>query len=286
MTSHPDLISGTTTNEGCTLHYTTIPPPPGTSPPLLLFIPGGAGHSTQFLTLLPHMLPDYQPATFSRRQHGLSTPLIRNNHVQLNPCQQVRDVLAVVDGSDKQPFSIFASSGGAIIALHLAAMYPARVRQLVAHEPPLVTLLPDYYELLEFFFKVQALYVTEGWEAAMELFQTRMVGYEGVPRLGGEGEGDVERFVRFEMMGFAIPPDLEGVREGFRRGKGEGKGRVVMAVGRESRDAFYARSARRAAEVLGCECVEMTGNHTGWRYETEVFAGELRGVLEAAGGSE
>ena len=38
---------------------------------------------------------------------------------------------------------MFASSGGAVTALALVAAYPADVTTLVAHEPPLIMLLPD-----------------------------------------------------------------------------------------------------------------------------------------------
>src|SRR6185312_4175492 len=41
------------------------------------------------------------------------------------------------------PVDIFASSGGAVNSLALVAEHPDDVRILVAHEPPLIALLPD-----------------------------------------------------------------------------------------------------------------------------------------------
>lgn len=41
------------------------------------------------------------------------------------------------------PVDLFASSGGAVNALALVAKHPEEVRTLVAHEPPLASLLPD-----------------------------------------------------------------------------------------------------------------------------------------------
>jgi pimeloyl-ACP methyl ester carboxylesterase len=38
---------------------------------------------------------------------------------------------------------MFASSGGAVAALALVAAYPDDVTTLVAHEPPLIPVLPD-----------------------------------------------------------------------------------------------------------------------------------------------
>src|SRR5439155_17004531 len=41
------------------------------------------------------------------------------------------------------PVEMFASSGGAVTALALVAAYPGDVITLVAHEPPLIPVLPD-----------------------------------------------------------------------------------------------------------------------------------------------
>src|SRR5438105_13801446 len=41
---------------------------------------------------------------------------------------------------------MFASSGGAVTALALVAAYPKDLTTLVAHEPPLLALLPDAKE--------------------------------------------------------------------------------------------------------------------------------------------
>ena len=50
---------------------------------------------------------------------------------------------AVIEGLSAGPVEMFASSGGAVTALALVATYPSDVTTLVAHEPPLLALLPD-----------------------------------------------------------------------------------------------------------------------------------------------
>ncbi|KAK2778649.1 hypothetical protein FQN52_002683 [Onygenales sp. PD_12] len=289
------LTSATTTNEGCTLHYTTIPPSPSPSPstptpPLLLFIPGGAGHSTQFHPLLPYFHPTYQPATYSRRQHGLSKPLPSSpGHVHLNPAQQVRDALAVVDALGHpapRKFYIFGNSGGALIAFHLATLYPERVAGLVAHEGMITPLVPRYDEVMDFLFETYALFLERGAGVATKHFQKGFVGYdevggEGEPlaRLGGGEEGDEENLLRYELLTLSgFYPDLGRVREAGVR--------VALAVGRKSKGAFYAVGMQRQSEILGCRLFEVPGNHTGYRYETEAFARELGGILEGLRGGE
>ena len=41
------------------------------------------------------------------------------------------------------PVDLFASSGGAVTALALVAAHPDDVLTLVAHEPPMIAVLPD-----------------------------------------------------------------------------------------------------------------------------------------------
>ena len=46
-------------------------------------------------------------------------------------------------GAQAGPVEMFASSGGAVTALALVAAYPDDVTTLVAHEPPMIPVLPD-----------------------------------------------------------------------------------------------------------------------------------------------
>ena len=50
---------------------------------------------------------------------------------------------AILDDLGAESADLFGSSGGAVTGLALVARHPGRVRTLVAHEPPLLELLPD-----------------------------------------------------------------------------------------------------------------------------------------------
>ena len=50
---------------------------------------------------------------------------------------------AVIEALGVGPVEMFASSGGAVTALALVATSPNDVTTLVAHESPLLALLPD-----------------------------------------------------------------------------------------------------------------------------------------------
>lgn len=68
------------------------------------------------------------------------------------------------------PVDLFASSGGAVNALALVAKYPEDVRTLVAHEPPLASVLPDREHVLAAARAIQETYLRKGWGAGMAHF--------------------------------------------------------------------------------------------------------------------
>ncbi len=61
----------------------------------------------------------------------------------MTPEQQADDVHRLLSALGAQPAYVFGSSGGAVVGLALVTAHPDQVRTLVAHEPPVVELLPD-----------------------------------------------------------------------------------------------------------------------------------------------
>jgi pimeloyl-ACP methyl ester carboxylesterase len=273
--SPPIFTRGTTSNEGCTLHFTTILHATGeTGKPPLIFAPGGSGHSTQYLDIMPHLTSKFRPATFSRRQHGLSTPLPGTSFVYLNPAQQARGILAVAGalGFGTQKLYLFSSSGGGVISFQPAATHPERVAHLIAHEMPCAALLPDSDKVLNFLFAVHAAYLADGEAAAYNLFLPHFPGYDDLPRMGGAAEGDEERFLKYELLPLSLyTPDLRRVKENGVS--------VAFTYGKLSRDASFVRSTIELASILGCQRYLVPGNHTGFRYEPEAFATETLKIL-------
>jgi len=71
---------------------------------------------------------------------------------------------------------VFGSSSGAIVALDLLTRHPDRVTTVIAHEPPLVELVPDGPAVKTVFDEVYATWQREGGEAAMREFATKIFG--------------------------------------------------------------------------------------------------------------
>ena len=68
------------------------------------------------------------------------------------------------------PVDVFASSGGAITALALVAAYPDRRGTLVAHEPPVIPVVPDAAQAERARAAVRDVYEAGGWGAGMAAF--------------------------------------------------------------------------------------------------------------------
>ena len=106
-----------------------------------LFMIGQPMTAAGFGALTSHF-PDRTVVTYDPRGLGRSTRTDgRDDH---SPTVQAYDVHAVIEALDAGPVAMFASSGGAVTALALVAAYPDDVVTLVAHEPPLIPVLPDF----------------------------------------------------------------------------------------------------------------------------------------------
>src|SRR4051812_16299374 len=105
-----------------------------------LFMIGQPMDASGFATLASHF-PDRTVVTYDPRGLGRSTR--KDGRVDHSPGVQADDVHAVIETLGAGPVEMFASSGGAVTALALVAAYPDDVSILVAHEPPLIPVLPD-----------------------------------------------------------------------------------------------------------------------------------------------
>jgi pimeloyl-ACP methyl ester carboxylesterase len=198
----------------------------------------------------------------------------------------VDDAKRLIEKLSDGPAYVFGSSSGAIVGLHLLAGHPGAVRTLVAHEPPLVTLLPDAADHLAFFDEVYDIYRREGWAAAMDRFNTGVgmdraemprlpEGVELPPHIAqmlGRLRANLEYFLEHELRQYPpAVPDLDALRPLT--------GRLVLAGGRASRGLLPYRPNLVLAERLGLSVVEFPGDHIGYAEEPDAFAARLTEVL-------
>ena len=134
------MTTNTLETDGASIVYDVrgeLPPADG-RPPLVLI--GQPMDASGFGALSSHFT-DRTVVTYDPRGLGRSTR--SDGRTDNSPTVQAEDVHALIDALDAGPVDLFASSGGAVTALALVAAYPGDVATLVAHEPPIITVLPD-----------------------------------------------------------------------------------------------------------------------------------------------
>ena len=149
---------------GATLYYEVRG-----SGPVLLMMPGGPADARVFQHIAEALASDYTVVTYDPR--GLSHSTLEA------PVQDERiveifadDVHRLLTATAKEPAHVFASSGGAVIGLELAARHPEEVRTLVSHEPPAAALLPDPARERAAMAEIVETFRTAGIGSAMQKF--------------------------------------------------------------------------------------------------------------------
>jgi pimeloyl-ACP methyl ester carboxylesterase len=170
-------------------------------PPLLMI--GQPMTATGFATLASHF-PDRTVVTYDPR--GLGRSIRNDGRVDHAPTVQAGDVHAVIEALDGGPVEMFASSGGAVTALALVATYLDDVTTLVAHEPPLIPVLPDAAAAERALASVRDAYEAKGSNAGMAAF---------IAMTSWRGEFTDEYFAQPppDPAGFGMPTEDDGSRD-------------------------------------------------------------------------
>ena len=258
--------------------------------PVLLLIGSPIGASG-FPTLASHFA-DRTVVTYDPR--GVERSVRSDGAGELSPDDHASDLAALIEKLDVGPVDIFASSGGAVNALALAAKHPDLINTLVAHEPPLAAIVPDSEAALAACEDIYQTYQRHGMGAGMAKF-IAIVGYEG------EIPDDYTRQPAPDPAMFGLPTEDDGSREDALLGQNlrgctsyqpdfgaldKAKDRIVIGVGEESSNQLAGRGGRAAAARLGLEPVVFPSNHGGFlgnEYgqpgKPQEFAAKLREVL-------
>ena len=148
--------------------------------PVLLLIPGGNGDAGFYAPLVKALADRFTVISYDRRGFSRSAADGAVTADRLNSdCDDARGLIELVTAA---PAYVFGSSSGAIVAMQLLGRHSECVRAVVAHEPPVVRLLPDSAHWLELFDDIYDIYRNKGARPAMR----RFVAAAGVgpPRLG------------------------------------------------------------------------------------------------------
>lgn len=275
----------------------------GDGPPLLL-ISGGGGDAGMYEGAAPLLAERYTVLSYDRR--GNSRSRFTDPDAAIDVAAQSADAVAILDHYGVSRAHVFGGSGGAIIALDVLAHHGDRLLGLVAHEPPLVSILPpdspewrDIAEIgriarekspLRAYAVFGAMVMNDPpWLFRSATGQALVAGASrialpvgaAVRRItGGEPSsmtrqlGNADLLLRRELplIGLDYRPDL--------RALGDARVGWRLATGRDSVGKPYHRPAHVLAERLGVPCEEFPGGHTVYIERPREFTETLQRILD------
>jgi pimeloyl-ACP methyl ester carboxylesterase len=242
----------------------------------LLVIVGAPMPAADFAPLADALAVDHTVVTLDPR--GMAHSVLDDPDQDSTPALRADDVVAVLDALDAGTADVFGSSGGAVTGLALVTRHPDRVRTLVAHEPPLLELLPEAAEQRAAVEDMIDTFHREGLGPAWVKFMVN-AGFD-LSRLPAPPPGppseqaltDGARFFDHELRGTTrYLPDVRGLTAG--------PAQVIVGIGVESGDLVTDRTSRALAERLGTSPVMFPGDHGGFIGHAEAFADVLRKVI-------
>lgn len=273
---------------GATIAYDVRGPEAGR--PLLLI--GQPMTAEGFGTLAGHF-PDRLVVTYDPR--GLGRSARHDGATDNRPEVQADDVHRLITHLGAGPVDLFGSSGGAVTGLALVTAHPEQVATFVAHEPPVLTLLPDADAVRRASQTVTDVYHQRGWGAGMAAFIA-------LTYVDGELPADFELAVP-DPAAFGLPGQDDGSRAdpllsgasapvtAYRpdvEALAVAPTRIVVAFGEKSGGMMTARATLALADALGVQPTPFPGDHGGFLGgefgqvgEPDAFAARLGEVLRA-----
>ncbi|GIG20575.1 hydrolase [Cellulomonas chitinilytica] len=266
-----------------------LPTADGRPPVLLIGQPMGAGG----FGTLARLLDDRTVLTYDPR--GLDRSTRTDGSITNTPQQQADDLhrlIAEVGG----PVDLMGSSGGAVTGLELVATHPEDVRTFVAHEPPLLGVLPDAAQAFAAEKRVQDAYHQRGWGAGMATF-IALTSWQGefTDDFAREPVDPAVFGLPTQDDGGRVDPLLSGISNAVTAYEPDvaaltaASTRVVVVAGIESKGLLTWRAPSALADALGVELTVFPSHHTGFMGdefghpgEPEAFAARLREVLDAS----
>jgi pimeloyl-ACP methyl ester carboxylesterase len=253
------------------------------SGPVLLMMPGGPADAGAFRRIAGYLDSDYTVVTYDPRglSHSpLDVPVKDERIVQIF----ADDAHRLLAATGKEPAFVFASSGGAVIALELVARHPEQVRTLVPHEPPAPALSPDPARARAAMEEIVQTYRAAGIGPAMQKFMVQ-TGIRSGPPPPPPGEptpemreamAQMQKNMNFWLGHYflaisAYEPEFDVLKAGPTR--------IVPGVGEESRGELANEGGLALAKRLGTQAVVFPGAHGGFESHAPEFAVKLREVL-------
>ncbi|MFD7765764.1 alpha/beta fold hydrolase [Streptomyces sp. NPDC059787] len=277
-----DPTIGSLRVNGATLHYEVRG-----QGPLVLLIPGGTGGAASFDGIADDLAAECTVATYDPR--GMSRSTLDDPDAEQQVAEHADDAFRMLELlSPGEPALLFGASSGAIVSLHLLTAHPERITRVVAHEPPVVEVLPDAAEHRALIAHVRDTFRTQGLMPAMAVFAAGLKKDGDTTEPKAELKLPPQAAARAEQTMANLPyfvgrivPSFMSYAPDIRRLEGLSD-RLVIAGGQDSHGELPYRSAAFLAERLGTELQHFPGGHIGLTTHPTEFGELLRKALQAS----
>lgn len=233
--------------------------------------------ASSFAPLADVLASDHTVLTTDPR--GINRSSVADPDQDSTPQMRADDLFRLLTHLDAGPAAVLGSSGGAVTVLALAQAHPESVRTIVAHEPPLVELLPDRAERHAGNEQVIAKWLAGdylgSWAAFLDNAGLRLPA-GAFKAMFGEPDPQSLADTTYQNTRMLRPtthwvPDISLLRSAATC--------VVVGIGEDSAGQLCDRASRALASALGNQPEMFPGGHTGFVQDPGGFAARLRPVL-------
>ncbi|MFC0543896.1 alpha/beta fold hydrolase [Kutzneria chonburiensis] len=205
--------------------------------PLLLLLHGGGGNDSSYDAVLDVLAEQYTVVTYTQCEGG--------------PVERADEAAQLLDDLGAKKAAVFGSSAGGLVALDLVARHPERLGVVIAHEPPVMSALPDGDEVTKAFHDL-----ADAPDPGLRFL--KLTGILGpVDEETTKAVAATLRFDSNEVNAFVDHRlDLAKVRDSGVN--------VVLAGGKAVAGSLPFRTAEAVADAIKASMVIFPGNHFGY----------------------
>ena len=246
------------------------------SGPLFVLIPGGNGEASGYKSVALELSRRFRVVTYDRRGYSRSTYTGTPPDDEDRVLTDADDVARLIRHlSPDAPATVFGSSSGAIVAITLFARHSELVRTLVAHEPPVVTLLPDGEQIMEAIEPVYEEFRSAGAQAAMRML-LEVIGVTdgiGTEHTDPCAPANLNFWLENEMRQYPRTRiDVELLKKMVDR--------LLLVGGCDGKNLMPYQPNLALAQSTGSKVIDLPGGHLGYKTHPKEFAAELLMALE------
>jgi pimeloyl-ACP methyl ester carboxylesterase len=211
---------------------------------------------------------------------GINRSPVHDPDRDSTPEMRAGDLSRLIHHVDAGPAVVLGSSGGAVSALALAQAHPEQVHTVIAHEPPLLELLPDREQQRAATEDIVATYLSGDTAGAWAKFLANagitMTEEEMAFMFPAEPDPQAVADDHFQYAHMIRPttrwvPDVAALRAATTR--------VLVGLGEESAGQVCDRTSRALAAELGTAPTMFPGGHVGFLEVPGEFATALRAAF-------